>query len=180
MVLKPDNEKIRNKREALLMSLYQSVFPIVASHVKKMGGSFDEAKDVFQDALVIYYEKVEYKGLTLQYSEKAYLFGIAKHLWNKRFNVTSKEVPLDLGLDSADSVYEEISSPRLLRLLQTAGQKCMQLLSAFYYEKLNMEELAERFGFSGPRSATVQKFKCLEKIKETVKEKSLSYEDILE
>jgi hypothetical protein len=56
----------------------------------------------------------------------------------------------------------------------------MQLLSAFYYEKLDMETLAEQFGFSGPRSATVQKFKCLEKVKETVKEKSLRYEDIIE
>ncbi|MBB6502604.1 RNA polymerase sigma factor [Pedobacter cryoconitis] len=179
---KPDKEKTPNDREALLMSLYQDAFPLVASHVKKMGGSFDEAKDIFQDALIIYYEKVQHTGKTLQCTEKAYLFGIAKFLWNKRYKVTSKQFSLDLNndLDAVDSVYEEISLSRLIHLLQTAGQKCMQLLSAFYYERLNMESLAERFGFSGPRSATVQKFKCLEKIKETVKEKSLNYEDIME
>ncbi|SMD14643.1 RNA polymerase sigma factor [Pedobacter nyackensis] len=182
MILKPDKEKVSNDHEALLMSLYQDAFPLVASYVKKMGGSFDEAKDIFQDALIIYYEKVRHKGITLRYTEKTYLFGIAKYLWNKRYKVTSKQLPIDLhnDPDAVDSVYEEISSTRLINLLQTAGQKCMQLLSAFYYERLNMEILAERFGFSGPRSATVQKFKCLEKIKETVKEKSLNYEDIME
>ena len=180
MVPKPDKEKIQSEREALLLSMYQDAFPLVASHVKKMGGSFDEAKDIFQDALIIYYEKVQHTGKTLQYSEKAYLFGIAKYLWNKRYKVTSKQFPLDLHLDAVDTVYEEASSSRLLDLLQAAGEKCMRLLSAFYYEKLNMESLADRFGFSGPRSATVQKFKCLEKIKETVKEKSLNYEDIME
>ncbi|MOA63021.1 hypothetical protein D3C78_1886090 [compost metagenome] len=56
----------------------------------------------------------------------------------------------------------------------------MELLSAFYYERMDMKELGERFGFSGARSATAQKFKCLEKVKETVKQKSLRYEDILE
>lgn len=182
MVPKPDQEKIQSEREALLLSLYQDAFPLVASHVKKMGGSFEEAKDIFQDALIIYYEKVQHTGKTLLYTEKAYLFGIAKHLWNKRYKVTSKQFPLELHHDlyAVDTVYEEVSSSRLIHLLQRAGEKCLQLLSAFYYEKLNMESLADRFGFSGPRSATVQKFKCLEKIKETVKEKSLNYEDIME
>lgn len=182
MVSKPDKEKMPNDREDLLMSLYQDAFPLVASHVKKMGGSFDEAKDIFQDALIIYYEKVRDAGITFRYTEKAYLFGIAKYLWNKRYKVISKQLPLDLDedIDATDSIYEEVSSSRLVHLLQTAGQKCMRLLSAFYYERLSMENLAERFGFSSPRSATVQKYKCLEKIKETVKEKSLNYEDIME
>lgn len=182
MVLKPDKEKIPSDHEVKLLSLYQDAFPLVASHVKKMGGSFEEAKDIFQDALIIYYERIRFKGLTLRFTEKAYLFGIAKFLWNKRYKVTSKESPLDVhgDLDAADTVYEEVSSAKLTHLLHTAGQKCMQLLSAFYYERLDMGTLAARFGFSGSRSATVQKFKCLEKVKETVKEKSLSYEDIME
>lgn len=170
-------------REALFMKLYKEAFPLVARHVSKMGGSFEEAKDIFQDALVVYYEKVQVSGLRLKYQEKAYLFGIAKYLWIKRYNENDKNVslnPLNEDIDLADTGYEEVSSGKLIHLLEQAGQKCMQLLSAFYYEKLDMETLAERFGFSGARSATAQKFKCLEKVKETVKAKSLKYEDIVE
>jgi RNA polymerase sigma factor (sigma-70 family) len=180
-------DKKQSGREALFMKLYQEAFPLVARHVSKMGGSFDEAKDIFQDALVLYYEKMQVSGVALKYTEKAYLFGIAKYLWIKRYKQNSNNVSLDQQetsftevADFADTMYEEVSSIKLMRLLQQAGQKCMQLLSAFYYEKLDMETLAEQFGFSGPRSATVQKFKCLEKVKETVKEKSLRYEDIIE
>lgn len=182
MVPKPDKKQLTSDREILLMSLYQDAFPLVARHVKKMGGSFDEAKDIFQDALIIYYEKARFIEKTLQHSEKTYVFGIARYLWNKRYKTTSKQLPFELNpdIEAVDIAHEEISSFRLMQLLETAGQKCMQLLSAFYYEKLNMEVLALRFGFSGSRSATAQKFKCLEKIKKTVKEKSLNYEDILE
>lgn len=174
-------------RETLFMRLYQEAFPIVARHVSKMGGSFDEAKDIFQDALVVYYEKVQVSGVVLKFSDKAYLFGIAKYLWIKRYQENSANISLDSAeldfnedTDLPDAAYEEVSSLKLMRLLQQAGQKCMQLLSAFYYERLDMEMLAERFGFSGARSAAVQKFKCLEKVKETVKAKSLKYEDIVE
>ena len=56
----------------------------------------------------------------------------------------------------------------------------MELLSAFYYDKLNMLEVAQKFSFSGERSATVQKHKCLEKVKSVVKQKALQYEDFFE
>lgn len=187
MMTNTDKDRMSKDSETVLMLLYQDAFPLVAHHVSRMGGSFEEAKDIFQDALIIYYEKVKYTGIELRYSEKTYLFGIARHLWNKRYRQRSKQLPFDQlfadleeETDLSDPVYEEVSASRLLHLLQTAGQKCMQLLSAFYYEKLDMESLANRFGFSGPRSATAQKFKCLEKVKETVKEKSLTYEDIME
>ena len=64
--------------------------------------------------------------------------------------------------------------------LQTAGKKCMDLLRSFYYDHLPLQDAATLFGFSGVRSATVQKYKCLEKVRETVKEKALTYEDFLD
>ncbi len=179
-------------REALFMNLYQRVFPMVANYVAKMGGVLDEAKDVFHDALLVYYEKSLSQSLNLQHGEQAYIFGIARHLWIKRYHECRRHIPLDqlmaefdgddAGMDWEDDTVrgDAISaSNRIVRVLQTAGQKCMELLSAFYYEKLDMLEMARRFGFSGTRSATVQKFKCLEKVKQVVREKSLQYEDFI-
>lgn len=170
------------ERSVLFMQLYQKAFPLVAKYVSRMGGSFDDAKDIFQDALVIYYEKLATNPVTLQYSEQSYLLGIAKHLWAKKNKPHNQSVSLD---DSqADIIQEETpgiaASEKLLHLLHTTGEKCMQLLRAFYYDKLPLGKIADRFGFSGVRSATVQKYKCLEKIRDTIKEKSLTYEDFLE
>jgi RNA polymerase sigma factor (sigma-70 family) len=179
--------KEKQEREQLFKTLYMEAFPGVCKYVSKMGGSFEEAKDVFQDALLVYFEQVQVNKLELKQSDQAYLFGISRNLWNKRFGENNKKVSIEeMGnfFDETkaliDPGYEEVSSIRLLRLLTKAGGRCMELLSAFYYEKLDLNEVAQRFGFSGSRSATVQKFKCLEKVKETVKQKSLCYEDIIE
>lgn len=166
-------------REQLLMELYKSAFPTVAKYVAKMGGSVDDAKDVFQDALVIYYEKAV-AGNLVAADGKAYLLGIAKHMWFKKFKEQSNTLPLDDAWEQADEAEQQISNKKILQFLETAGKRCMELLSAFYYHKLPMKEAAEQFGYAGERSVTVQKYKCLEKVRDTVKEKSLTYADFIE
>ena len=56
----------------------------------------------------------------------------------------------------------------------------MELLRSFYYDQQPLTDIAGKFGFSGVRSATVQKYKCLEKVRETIKERSLTYEDFID
>ncbi|PUV23906.1 RNA polymerase sigma factor [Sphingobacterium athyrii] len=166
------------RRQALFMDLYKSAFPTVAKYVSRMGGDFDEAKDVFQDALIIYYEKVILSPTALK-NDIGYLIGTARNLWLKRYYQTSQHLPLDhLEIPLTDE--ESPSSGRLLRFLETAGRKCMNLLKSFYYDRLSLQEIADEFGYSGTRSATVQKYKCLEKIRETIREKSLAYDDFME
>ncbi|WP_295769570.1 sigma-70 family RNA polymerase sigma factor [uncultured Mucilaginibacter sp.] len=170
------------KQQEWLKQLYLTAFPAVARYVSKQNGSLDEAKDIFQDALVIYYERTVAGNADVARNEKAYLLGITKHLWyhhsRKKQNTTSDDV-----LNYSDLADEEPlvpSAKRLLRYLEAAGKRCMDMLQAFYYDKKNMKEIAARFELSGERSATVQKHKCLEKVRNTVKEKALVYEDFCE
>jgi hypothetical protein len=130
----------------------------------------EEAKDGFLDALVIYYEKELLGNTTSIKQEKAYLLGIYKHLWIKRTHKKSRMAPLEETQENKLVVDKEQipSFGKLAQFLESARKKCMELLSAFYYEKLPMEVKAEKFKFSGIRSATVQKYKCLKKVRETV------------
>lgn len=173
-------EDIAEERKALFMQLYQRAFPLVAKYVRNRGGSFDEAKDIFQDALVIYYEKITASKVELSYSERSYILGIAKHLWARKHkqhnNIALDESMAGIAMEEGTDLK---AADKLLDLLHSSGKKCMELLQAFYYDKLSMHKIANRFGFTSERSATVQKYKCLEKVRDIVKEKSLTYEDFL-
>ncbi|HTE02339.1 MAG TPA: sigma-70 family RNA polymerase sigma factor [Mucilaginibacter sp.] len=171
-------ESLSAKREALFISLYQKAFPAVAKYVSRMGGSFDEAKDVFQDALIVYYEKAVAGKFTMD-NDTAYLVGISKNLWLKRYREGSQNIPLD-HIDLRIDEEETPSENRLMHYLEKTGQKCMELLRGFYYDELPLNDIATLFGFSGVRSATVQKYKCLEKVRETIKQKALTYDDFME
>jgi RNA polymerase sigma factor (sigma-70 family) len=170
-------------REQLFESLYEKAFPAVAKFVGKMNGGFDDAKDIFQDALVIYYEKTSRADFCITTSPEAYLLGIAKHLWVRRYRQDLKNVPLDrteAEISIAHGEWPQVNSHRLLQLLETTGKKCLDLLRAFYYEKQSMREISQAFGYSSEHSATVQKYKCIEKIRDVIHTKPVSYEDFLE
>lgn len=179
-VLLSENTQI--EREKAMTLLYQNCFTPAAKYISKMGGSFEEAKDIFHDALIIYYEKHFLSEQNTVKQEKAYLLGITKHLWSKRFAEKKHLSNLKPEYENnfTDITEAFVTKEKLLQFLSTSGKKCMELLQAFYYDKLPLEQIAERFGFSGIRSATSQKFKCLTKVRETIKEKSLNYEDFLD
>jgi DNA-directed RNA polymerase specialized sigma24 family protein len=181
MVQTMEKDKVA-ERERLFIDLYKSTFPLVAKYVAGKSGSFEEAKDLFQDALIIWYEKNQTGNMVLHHSRKAYIMGIVRHLWSRRYKENTQQVQLDETIPdiTLTGPPPNTATEKLLTLLQTTGAKCMELLRAFYYDKLPMDKLANRFGFSGVRSATVQKYKCLEKVRDTIKEKSLTYEDFLE
>ena len=181
MVSMAVNKSTPPARERWFVDLYQRVFPSVARYVHQRGGSLAQAQDIFQDALIIYYERLA-SGADLPEQEEAYLLGIARHRWARTCRGTGLEVPLDDSTAMGWAEEHEFfpSSRKVLRLLTVAGKKCLDLLRAFYYDQLPLDEVAQTFGYAGVRSATVQKYKCLEKVRTTVKEKSLSYEDFLE
>lgn len=168
------------EREKAFTTLYKIAFPAVAKFVSKRGGSPDDAKDIFQDALVIFYEKIT-NGFTPSTSAQAYLLGVSKYLWARKFSRDIRSSPLDTEMtDLADYDEPQPSANKLMHYLENTGRKCMELLKAFYYDYLPPVKIAEQFGYSGEHSATVQKYKCMEKVRETVKQKALTYEDFTE
>ncbi len=166
-------------REEFFTGLYKKAFYPVSSYIAKMGGSKEEAQDIFQDALVIYYEKVTAMQDEIIVSEKAYLVGIAKNLWLHHYKDNSKNRPL-LNLDTESIDDSQPATDKIMRYLETTGKKCMELLKAYYYDRLPVESVSTLFGYSGTRSATVAKYKCLQKIRETVKQHSVNYADFIE
>jgi DNA-directed RNA polymerase specialized sigma24 family protein len=161
-------------------SIYESAFPNVARYIQKSGGMLEDAKDIFHDALVIYYEKLIEGNLNVEKVAEAYIFGISKHLWLKkrskqRFHLQLNDTEI-MELPQEHSMNEN----KLLKLLETVGKKCLNLLQGFYYGKMDMKNVAIEFGYSTARSATVQKYKCIEKIRNEIEKKSMTYEDFFE
>ncbi|MGN6602966.1 MAG: RNA polymerase sigma factor [Ginsengibacter sp.] len=177
--------KDRKQHEEKFEHLYEEVFPVVADIISRKGGSFQDAKDIFQDALIIFYEKKVSRELNVKLSEEGYIVGIAKHLWNKKWKSKDKLLSLDsfekkIRLPEDYFDVETTKTNRLLHLLEVAGKKCIELLRSIYYDKLSMNKVSQIHGFSNAHSASVQKYKCIEKIKVIVEQKSLSYEDLIE
>jgi len=177
-------QAFRQDREAVFRELYERCYPQVRQLVAGMGGNQAEARDIFHDALIIFYEKALAGQLHLQGSPSAYLVGIAKQLWRRQQRQDSHLLSLDAferQIELPAELLREPARPKLrwFKFLAAAGRRCLDILQAFYYQQMPLRQIADEFGFRNTRSATVQKHKCLEKIRAEVKQKQWSYEEVV-
>jgi len=156
-----------------LEEIYEEIYPAVASFVSKMGGTAEDAKDIFHDALIIAFEKENIENLS------AYVVGVAKHLWLRKYKQDIRFNDFEKNIAIPEEEHHPVVS-KLLRLIETAGKGCLDLLQAFYYEKRSAESIASEFRYSNAHSATVQKHKCLQRLRSFVKTRSLDYESFVE
>jgi DNA-directed RNA polymerase specialized sigma24 family protein len=167
------------EREQLFLELYEDVFPKVATFIAHRGGSLQDAKDIFHDSLIIFYEKMVEGAGGIKHTNESYIVGIAKHLWIRKFKDERKKIGLDdieLIIFIPENFFESTDN-KLISLLEVTGKKCLDLLRGFYYDNLGLTQLKEMFGFSTVHSVSVQKHKCVEKMRDVIEQKSLRYED---
>jgi RNA polymerase sigma factor (sigma-70 family) len=154
-------------------TLYKSHFPMVQHFVINNNGSFDDAKDVFQEAMITLYEKVQTDSFTLTCQIKTYLFSICKHLWLKRLQqmgrynapLSSEEESVSVEVDMEEFNKKDAAFAIMDRALNSLGEPCKSLLEGYYLNKKGMQELADDFGYTNADNAKNQKYKCLLRLK---------------
>ena len=161
-------------RAQALTQLYRQGFPLVNRYVGRRGGSAQDAQDVFQDALVMLYEQATSGTLVLTASASTYLLGISRNLWHHEVRRRSRlpHAPLPAGWEPAAGAAEDPPTAPALAVLdyvEQLGEKCKSLLLGFYYFQQPLSQLADAHGYRSVRSATVQKFKCLERLRHAVR-----------
>jgi hypothetical protein len=159
---------------------YDQSFLQTARFVSKRGGTLEDAKDIFHDALIVLHDKILQTDFELRISEEAYMMGIVKNLWSARVKKALEHETISEETDVTEQSSSLIDMPHLYSVVVSAGKKCLDLLNDFYINQKPLREITKVFGFGSEHSASVQKYKCIEKIRETVKQKSLHYEDFLE
>lgn len=149
-----------------MKGLYEN-FAGIKKLVLANSGNTEDAKDIFQDALVILYKKVQAPDFALHSSLKTYLTGIAKNLWMQELRRKKKFDTTELK-EAAETIFEDDTEKYTLAnaAFNLLGEKCKQLLTLFYYKRQSFREIAAALAFSDEHAAKNQKYRCMQKAKE--------------
>lgn len=154
-------------------TIYRENYSMIQSFVLNNNGSSDDARDIFQEAMVVLYEKAKLPSFLLSCQLKTYLYSICRRLWLKRLQQISKFSSQVESLEETVPVEEEIEEHEKVNndfiLMEHAmnkiGEPCKSLLDAYYLQKKNMLEIAGEFGYTNADNAKTQKYKCLVRLK---------------
>lgn len=158
-------------------------YPKVEKHILINSGSKEEALDIFQDALVVLYQKVSDPKFSVDTEIKidGFLINTCKLLWSNELRKKKVRKGDDSGLGSLefeDDIAEQIEKEEKFKVMEDIikklGQKCKSILEMFYYKSSSMESIAKKFGYKTVKSAKVQKYKCMENARKLALELSNS------
>ena len=176
--MKADNETVLLKGLALndrkaIETIYRENYNVVQALVLKNSGSIDDAKDIFQEAMIVLYEKVQSEAFVLNCQIKTYLYSVSRRLWLKRLAHQNRFLIIDEAEHDVINVEGDVDDQEkhhmdflmMERAMGSLGEPCKSLLEAFYLEKRTMQEIAFNFGYTNPENAKNQKYKCLVRLK---------------
>ena len=172
------NEKVllqglaRSDKKAI-ETIYRENYNMIQSLIINNNGSADDAKDIFQETMIVLYEKVRSGAFELNCLIKTYVYSVSRRLWLKRLQQMSRYAPAIENLHDTVPVEDEIEENERInnefqvmdKAISSLGEPCKSLLEAYYLEKKNMQEIALSFGYTNADNAKNQKYKCLMRLK---------------
>lgn len=167
--------KIRSGDSSTLNLLYEKYFNSIAKYILQNSGTIEDTKDIFQDAIMVLYNKSKDDSFVLTSSIHTYLFSICKNLWLKKIrnkSIKSSDLLDNLELTDENTFEYELNWRNKEKLYRhkfsILGEECQKLLSLFL-QGMSMDKISSTLRLSSAAYAKKKKYKCKLKLIELIK-----------
>jgi len=167
---------IRNRSTDVLEYIYKSYYHQINVFINKNDGSDEDAKDIYQDAILVIYQKIQKDKLTLNCSFNTYLYSVCRLLWLKQLEKRKlrksflEESVKFLELD--DDLLTLYDTNERFKLYQEHFSKlsynCQKILELFLAQ-IQLKEIARILGFKSDQYVKKRKHQCKEKLIASIK-----------
>lgn len=142
----------------------------------------DEAKDIYQFSILVFYENIKNGRLRqLKSSIKTYLFAIGKNkvmeekrarnkfIYQEDNTNTIKDDPI--ATEEMDERHEN-QLKTVEKCLKILGEPCKSILEQYYYHKKSMEEITSTLDYKNADTVKNLKYKCINRLRKSFEEES--------
>ena len=169
-------EGLIEARPSAVRRLYDDILPAVIYWVEQNNGTEDDARDLFQEALIALFRRLENGEFELTCTLKSFMRIICRNLWlthlrdRRKIDATPLEEvePAEPDADLLGQLERSERNALYFRHFDDLGEKCRQIL-AWFFEKVPLAEIARRLG-SSENYIKKRKFECKEKLIRAVRE----------
>ena len=142
---------------------------VISWITRKHSCSLEEAKDIYQDAIVIFYNNAaKGKISAINFSISSYLHEVVRRQF---LNKLKKENRMSRGFldllqasDDVNTENQQVFEQKLEvvhRALQELSEACKQLIKLKYFANLDMQTICDQLGYKNAETAKNLKYKCM-------------------
>ncbi|MEM1318663.1 MAG: sigma-70 family RNA polymerase sigma factor [Bacteroidota bacterium] len=162
------------QRDRALAYIYEQHYDVIASFILKNNGSTIDAEDIFQEAMIVFYKKIQDNELELTCSIRTYLYAICRNLWLKQLSRRNRKQELIgewddvVAMEEPLHMIEEEQRAALAAILDQMGEGCRKLLVHYFYDRMRMKDIAEVMNLANEGVVKNKKLRCMKKLQELV------------
>ena len=168
-------EGIRQNNSTIIRAIYKNYSKAILHLVLTNGGKKEDAHDVFQEGLMIIYQKSKKTDFQLTSSFSTYFYAVCRNIWsNKSRKKSNTEVTFDnqtlsiIENLSVNDIEENEEYALYRKKFLELGKDCQRVLNLFL-QKTEMKEIMRKMGFSSVGYAKKRKFMCKQKLIQLIK-----------
>nr|WP_039867422.1 sigma-70 family RNA polymerase sigma factor [Pedobacter sp. BAL39] len=164
---------VLNNSDDALNKLYTGYFPMILQFILNNNGDEDDAKDVYQEGIIVLYNKIKGGDFELSSKLKTYIYSVCRRIWLKKLAQQSKKTSNIADFEDVISVEVDVEHheekdkqfDKMQDALVHLGEPCKTIIQDFYINNLSMQDICEKFGYTNTDNAKTQKYKCLQRLK---------------
>jgi RNA polymerase sigma factor (sigma-70 family) len=176
-----DNELIDMLKDSTdaLTFIYEKHRDYCLKFMNSMFDDRDEIRDIYQDAVIVFYEKAITPEFHLNCSIQTYLNSICRNqvlvrLAKLKKNASASMIGNEGFLENLTDWFDDshlVTNDRVATLngilteMKESASKCYEILVRFFYQNQSMEKIAQAMEYTNADNAKNQKYRCQEKLK---------------
>ena len=156
---------IARQKDRVITYVYTTCYPDIRKLILSNRGNDHDVEDIFQDGMLIMYQKITEDGLELKCSFKTYLYSVCRFLWlqelEKRSRKTASYASIEeLAGENDNNSQKEAGELKLYeKHFKELSKECQNVLN-MYFQKASMEEVAVVMGYKNIQIAKDKKYRC--------------------
>jgi len=167
-------EGLRLRKENIIKYVYKEYFSMTRHLIINNSGTGQDAEDVFQDVLVIVYNRIMIDQLELNSTFKTFFYSVCRNIWMQQLEKRKKfknefvdfETITEIPEQTIEEIYDiEKKKNKLYQLhFLNMSDDCQKVIQLFL-KKISLREIANIMGYKTEKYAKTRKFDCKEELK---------------
>jgi RNA polymerase sigma factor (sigma-70 family) len=159
--------------------LYRECRPTVMNFMRLNSGRQEDGADLLQEAMVVLLQRLQTPAFDLT-NARAFVLATVRNKWLERLRRVRNGPLQVVEMEHLDHLLEQvpaapdertypITDEQLEAAVNDQEEPCRSLLIRFYYQRQSLEEIAAALGLGNANSAKTKRFRCMQRLTESVK-----------
>ncbi len=158
---------IRNHESPVLQYVYDTYYPIIEGYILHNQGSREQARDIFQEAMIVVYNKVKLGQLELTCKFGTYLYAICKKMWiqeRKKYLLRNEKLRRQAMMvqdpgPADDPLLQNHLNHLFNKHFGDLSDDCQKILS-MYFNNFSVEDIRTAMNYKNIHHTADRKYRC--------------------